>query len=68
MAQEFTDSNINDIIASGKPVIIDFGLHGVAPAALWVPSLTNSLRSLKDKSKSANTTAMTKAILHPTTA
>ena len=29
MIKEITDSNIQDLLAEGKPVVVDFGLHGV---------------------------------------
>lgn len=30
MALEITDSNYKEILAEGKPVVVDFGLPGVA--------------------------------------
>ena len=29
MALEITDSNVKEVLGKGKPVVIDFGLHGV---------------------------------------
>lgn len=49
MALEITDSNYKEVLAEGKPVVVDFGLLGVAHARWWLLSLKNWLRSLKDK-------------------
>ena len=49
MALEITDSNYKEVLAEGKPVVVDFWAPGVALARWWLLSLKNWLRSLKDK-------------------
>lgn len=49
MALEITDSNYKEVLAEGKPVVVDFGLLGVVLVRWWLLSLKNWLRSLKDK-------------------
>ena len=49
MALEITDSNYKEVLAEGKPVVVDFGLLGVLFVRWWLLSLKNWLRSLKDK-------------------
>lgn len=49
MALEITDSNYKEVLAEGKPVVVDFGLLGVALAKWWLLLLKNWQQSLKDK-------------------
>lgn len=36
MALNVSDSNFESILAEGKPVVLDFGLLGVALASKWL--------------------------------
>ena len=58
MALEITDSNYKEILAEGKPVVVDFW---------WLLLLKNWLRSLKDKSSSVNAMWMITAMWLPNT-
>lgn len=67
MALEITDSNYKEILAEGKPVVVDFWAPGVALVKWWLLLLKNWLRSLKDKSSSVNAMWMITAMWLPNT-
>ena len=49
MALEITDNNFKEILAEGKPVVIDFWARGADLAKWWVLSLKNWPANMKAK-------------------
>ena len=55
MALEITDNNFKEILAEGKPVVIDFwARRGADLAKWWVLSLKNWPANMKAKRLSVN--------------
>lgn len=49
MAQEFTDENIEEIIATGKPVIVDFWATWCSPCMALAPIIEELAEQYKDE-------------------
>ncbi|MDE6265999.1 MAG: thioredoxin [Muribaculaceae bacterium] len=49
MAQEFTDQNIEEIIASGKPVIVDFWATWCSPCMAMGPIIEELAEQYKEE-------------------
>ena len=49
MALNIKDDNFEAIVAEGKPVVLDFGLHGVVLASKFAPYIEELAEEYKDK-------------------